>query len=540
MSFSTSQLPDFLLQSLQRMGVTTPTNVQKEAIPSITDGRDGLITAHTGSGKTLAYLIPTITKIVEDSQKSVLVLAPTRELATQIGNVARDCVNGSKIKVAVLVGGQAMHVQLRQLSKKPRMIIGTPGRVFDHIKRKSFDPSQTGCFVLDEVDRMLDLGFSVQIADIEDTLPKERQTLMFSATLPSQTMKIANRYLKDFVRISDGSLNAPPPEIDHSSEKIMPSEKFSSLMSQLESREGSVVVFVNKKFEAKKIALRLQTKGHNADSIHGDLRQSVRDRVIRNFRRQKTRIMVGTDVVARGLDVDHVRHVINYDLPMCPEDYLHRIGRTGRAGETGSAFSMIAPQENSKWRAIQRLIDPEKAKQEEKEFSPGAGRRRFSKRPNQGSWGRRGKNSFSSRSSKGGGFSRGRSSDGEFSERRSFSKRPSRDGDSFGGRSRSSGEGRSSFEERSFGGRGSGGGSFGGRSRSSGEGRSFEERSFGGRRGSRDDSFGRGFSRDGGSEDRRFGNSGKKGRSGGPSSFKKGKKKSNAGKFQPRISEKSF
>lgn len=432
MSFFSSRVPSFLLQSLQRMGVETPTNIQEEAIPKLLDGSDGLITAQTGSGKTLAYLVPAISKVIEEQNRSVLVLAPTRELATQIGSVAIKCASGSNIKVAVLVGGQPMGHQLRQLSKKPRLIVGTPGRVFDHIERRTFNANSIGCFVLDEVDRMLDLGFSVQIADIEKNLPKNRQTLMFSATLPPQTTRIADRYLsKDFVRISGGSLNEPPREIDHTSKKMMPSEKFESLISELDNREGSVVVFVNKKFEARKIALRLKDKGHQADSIHGDLRQSARDRVLRNFRRQKTRVMVGTDVVARGLDVDHVKHVINYDLPMCPEDYLHRIGRTGRAGESGSAFSMISPDENLKWRAIQRLIDPEQYKKD-KEAAGGS----FSRRPGRGGgsgrgFGGQGGGRFGKKRSFGSfkkGFGGKRSSDGRGERSRSFD----RSEDSFG------------------------------------------------------------------------------------------------------------
>ncbi len=354
-------LPNFLKNSLKSMGIDALTEVQRLAIPSILDGKDSLVSSHTGSGKTLAYLIPIIVRIAEDfdSKTPTLILAPTRELASQIGYVARKCVKGSTIKVALLIGGQPITSQFRQLSENPRIIVGTPGRVNDHIAQKTFDPTCVDCFVLDEVDRMLDMGFCPQIQAIESLMSKRRQTLMLSATLLPRTMSFIKKcFHGDFLSINDGSANKIAPKIDHSSEKVSPCNKFDRLVKQLEKREGSVLVFVNKKLEAKRLAVRLRASGYSADSIHGDLRQSARDRVVRMFRQQKTRIIVGTDVIARGLDVSHVRHVINYDLPVCPEDYLHRIGRTGRAGEPGSAFSMIAPQEGKKWLSIKRLVDP--------------------------------------------------------------------------------------------------------------------------------------------------------------------------------------
>jgi superfamily II DNA/RNA helicase len=308
------------------------------------------------------------------------------------------------LRVANLIGGQSMGIQLRQLQRNPQIIIGTPGRIYDHLQRKTLNLDTVVYFVLDEMDRMLDLGFSQQIEEIELYLPKERQTLLFSATLPNKTLKQVKRYLSaDFVRINDGQPNQPAPKIEHHFENVAGAEKFKNLLGQLEQREGTVVVFVNRKIDAQRLALRLKESGQCADSIHGDLRQNVRDRIMQRFRDQKFRIMVGTDVVARGLDVSHIRHVINYDLPMCPEDYLHRIGRTGRAGQCGSAFSLVGPQDQIKWRAIQRLLNPRSTD-------------RIDDEEDSGSFAPRRRPPFSPRSSSG----RGRSSN-PFGQKSSFS-----------------------------------------------------------------------------------------------------------------------
>jgi superfamily II DNA/RNA helicase len=430
MSLFTSGLPSFLLQSLKRIGIDTPTNIQSQAIPVILDGKDALITAHTGSGKTLAYLIPKIIGIANGCKRKILILAPTRELSTQIGNVAKSCLADSQIKVANLIGGQSMVIQLKQLTRQPQIIIGTPGRVLDHLERKSLRLDDVGCFILDEVDRMLDLGFSSQIEQIEKKLPQVRQNLMFSATLPAKTVKLVEKYLKDYVRIDDGQVNKPAPKIEHSFEKIAHQAKFQTLIEQLTLREGAVLIFVNRKIDAQKVSDRLRDEGLSADSIHGDLRQGVRDRIIQKFRDQKIRIMVGTDVVARGLDVSHIRHVINYDLPICPEDYLHRIGRTGRAGEAGSAFSMVSPQDGLKLRAIQRLLNPELSGQDEEA------------RTGYGSSRRRSSDSFRSNRSNSSSYSSNR----RFTDRSSSSEgRRSFDRSGFSGSPRF---GRSSTEER--------------------------------------------------------------------------------------------
>lgn len=426
MSLFTSGLPNFLLQSLKRIGIDTPTDIQGQAIPVILDGKDALITAHTGSGKTLAYLVPKIVGLANGTTKKILVLAPTRELSTQIYNVAKSIINDSQIRVANLIGGQSIVVQLKQLSRSPQIIIGTPGRVFDHLQRRSVKIDDVDCFILDEVDRMLDLGFSQQIEQIELKLPRERQNLMFSATLPFRTVKLVEKYLKDYVRITDGHMNKPAPKIDHTFEKISHHDKFQKLIDQLTAREGTVLIFVNRKIDAERVSIKLREEGLSVDSIHGDLRQGVRDRIIQKFRDQKIRIMVGTDVVARGLDVSHVRHVINYDLPICPEDYLHRIGRTGRAGETGSAFSMVSPQDSLKLRAIQRLLNPGETGSQEDSESPrsfggrGGGSRGGGSRSFRGNGSRNGASSFSSFSS-----NRDRR-DRDFAPRNSYSNSPER------------------------------------------------------------------------------------------------------------------
>ena len=212
--------------------------------------------------------------------------------------------------------------------------------------------------VMDETDRMLDMGFSVQIEKIMKFMAKSRQTLLFSATLPSTIIRIAERYLKNPVRVSVDAPSSVATNIEQETLYISEGEKYTTLVEELNAREGSIIIFVKTKHGTEKMATKLSKAGHSADAIHGDLRQNKRDQVIASFRKEKYRILVATDVAARGLDIPHIEHVINYDLPQCPEDYIHRIGRTARAGATGSALSLITPADRIKWNAIECLLDP--------------------------------------------------------------------------------------------------------------------------------------------------------------------------------------
>ena len=301
-----------------------------------------------------------INKLIKDKNAMALIICPTRELASQVMQTVTK-LNSKEINInsALLIGGESMQKQLRQLTKRTRIIVGTPGRINDHIERKSLKLYKVTYLVLDETDRMLDMGFTPQIELILRHIPKSHQTLLFSATLPDDILKISEKYLKNPERVSVGSVSTPIEKIKQETFQITPDKKYHELINQLVERSGSILVFVKTKHGADKIVKRLKYDGHSADAIHGNLRQSKRDRVIRGFRSGKSRILVATDVAARGLDIPLIQHVINYDLPQVPEDYIHRIGRTGRAGKEGSAMTFLTNHDYSMWRSIQKLIDPD-------------------------------------------------------------------------------------------------------------------------------------------------------------------------------------
>ena len=348
-------LSEELIIALETMNITEPTEIQKQSIPIAMIGSDILASSQTGSGKTLAYLLPVIDSFIKN-KTTALILVPTRELATQIYSTLNKVTRYYKINSAVLIGGEPMPKQFMQLKKNPKVIIGTPGRIIDHLNRGSLKIDRIGITVLDEMDRMLDMGMKEQLEEINKFLPEKRQFLMFSATMPKHIITLSQKYLNNPVRITVGANNKAAAEIKQESIHISDKEKFSELTKQLDSREGSVIIFVKTRRSADQLAKMLKCENHKAEAIHGDLSQRQRERVILSFRKSNHRIMVATDVAARGLDIPHTQHVINYDLPMCPEDYLHRIGRTGRAGATGHALSFISPDDVIRWRAIDRLV----------------------------------------------------------------------------------------------------------------------------------------------------------------------------------------
>lgn len=352
-------LSPILAETLAKMNYTTPTPIQAQAIPLALKGRDIMGSAQTGTGKTAAFAIPLVEALLQDPKKHALVLTPTRELGKQIMDIMHQLIgHKSGIKTAFLIGGEPMSRQFNQLRARARLIVGTPGRVNDHLQRGSLELDNTRFLVLDETDRMLDMGFSVQIDRIVKHLPKDRQSLMFSATLPANIMKMSENYQNNPERIAVGSTITPAKNIKQEIIRLSNEDKYRTLTQELESRGGSVIVFVKTKHGADRLAKKLCQEDFKADAIHGDLRQSRRDRVIVNFRKKAFRILVATDVVARGLDIPHIEHVINYDLPQVPEDYIHRIGRTARAGAVGSSLCMITPQDGRKWHAIEMLMDP--------------------------------------------------------------------------------------------------------------------------------------------------------------------------------------
>jgi superfamily II DNA/RNA helicase len=358
-NFSELGLPQTLLHALEKMQFAKPTPIQSAAIPLALKKRDLLASAQTGTGKTAAFGIPLIVHLMTNKNSGAIVMTPTRELAAQVlAAIQKMLPESSQIKTALLIGGESMYRQLQQLRARPRIVVGTPGRINDHLQQGSLNLSATDFLVLDETDRMLDMGFEVQIDKIVRRLPPQRQTLLFSATLPPHIVKIANRYQNNPERIAVGSTNAPISRIQQELIHLPAGEKYNKLLEQLQARQGSIIVFVKTKRGADRLAIKLNAAKHSAEAIHGNLNQNKRTRVIQSFRDKKHRIMVATDVAARGLDIPHIEHVINYDLPQQAEDYIHRIGRTARAGAEGSAVCFITPEDRDLWSDIHFLMNP--------------------------------------------------------------------------------------------------------------------------------------------------------------------------------------
>jgi superfamily II DNA/RNA helicase len=358
-NFERFGLSETISKSLAKMDYKEPTPIQEKAIPLAMQGRDILGSAQTGTGKTAAFSIPLIESVLRSSKGCALVLTPTRELAKQVLEVIHQLLGyQSHVKTAFIIGGEPMGKQLSQLRARPRIIVGTPGRINDHLDRGSLMLNDTSFLVLDETDRMLDMGFGVQLDRILKFLPAKRQTLMFSATLPEGIIRLSSKYLSNPERVSMGATNVIANNIQQDIIRIEQDKKYMELLSQLQQRAGSVIVFVKTKHNADRMAKNLCRDGHKADALHGDLRQNKRTSVMNGFRNKGFRILVATDIAARGLDVPHIEHVINYDLPQVAEDYIHRMGRTARAGAQGSAVCFVSPQDGRKWHAIERLINP--------------------------------------------------------------------------------------------------------------------------------------------------------------------------------------
>ena len=352
-NFEALGLPETMLPALEAINFTIPTPIQAQAIPVAMEGHDILGSAQTGTGKTGAFAIPMIAHLLACPASSALILLPTRELARQVLDAADKMLgNRQKILSALLIGGDSMIKQLQQLKKKPRIIVGTPGRINDHLRQRTLKLDETDFLVLDETDRMLDMGFGAQLEQIAKYLPAARQTLMFSATLPANIISLSRKYLNNPVRIAVGATTAPAANIRQELIKTTDAAKYGELINQLQNREGSVLVFVKTKYGAERLAQKLAKENQAADAIHGDLRQSRREKVIAGFRQRKFRVLVATDIAARGLDIPHIESVINYDLPQCPEDYIHRIGRTARAGAAGTAVNLLTPKDASRWKEI--------------------------------------------------------------------------------------------------------------------------------------------------------------------------------------------
>lgn len=343
--FSDLDIPEPLSRALRKMKFIEPTPIQAQSIPSGLKGKDILGIAQTGTGKTGAFGIPLLTTLYYDPQIIALVLAPTRELAAQIHKVMRQMTDGMKMYGTLLVGGESFRKQKEDLDEGIDYIIATPGRLIDHLQRKTVRLDRVGILVLDEVDRMLDMGFLPQVRTIMRHIPEKRQTLIFSATLPDEITKLANSYLHDPVRITIGNSSKPGEQIRQETIETTHAGKTDLLLKELQARDGRVLVFTRTKERAERIATIVHRAGIDVVLLHGGRSQGQRKQALEGFRRGKPRIMVATDLAGRGIDIPDIEHVINYDLPGTREDYIHRIGRTGRWGKTGVAVTFVTPED---------------------------------------------------------------------------------------------------------------------------------------------------------------------------------------------------
>jgi superfamily II DNA/RNA helicase len=356
--FSGFRLPKPILKSLERLSFTTPTPIQEAAIPIVMSGGDVIACAETGSGKTAAYSVPIVARLLDQAPSSkALILVPTRELAQQVFQFWSDLTRSIPgFRAAVVVGGASLHQQARVLRGKPRVLIATPGRLVDHLKRGSTRLDGVVELVLDEADRMLDMGFSPQLRQIRQYLKGPRQTLLFSATWASSLEELAGQYVQNPQRIQVGRQSQAAVNVKQSMVETTVKAKSEDLLDQLNQCDGSVMVFTKTKIRADKVTQYLASFGVKVGHIHGGRSQGQRNAALRMFKAGSTQVLVATDLVARGIDIPSVSHVINYDLPQAPEDYIHRIGRTGRAGASGHAISMLTPEDHSKWRDILGLL----------------------------------------------------------------------------------------------------------------------------------------------------------------------------------------
>ncbi len=356
--FSQFSLSPALMARLDANKFEIPTPVQIGCIPPALEGRDVLATAQTGTGKTLGYLIP----IVEMMQKAegkgaqALIVLPTRELAMQVEQAFRSVRSNSLQTVALVVGGLAERSQLEAIRRGARLIVATPGRLEDFLKRKMVRLDGVKILVLDEVDRMLDMGFQPAIARIAATLPAVRQTLCYSATLEGSVKEVARKYLNDPVRVEIGSVLKPSENVELRTFEVEPDKKQELLEHLLGSEEGSFLVFVRTKHGADRVARRLTRSGWSATQIHGDRTQAQRNSALRSFSEGRHRVLVATDVAARGIDVANVAQVVNFDMPKMAEDFVHRVGRTGRASAHGIASTFAGPAERNDLRKIERAL----------------------------------------------------------------------------------------------------------------------------------------------------------------------------------------
>ncbi len=358
-TFSELTLSAALDKNLARNGFKEPTPVQAQAIPPQMEGRDVVVTAQTGTGKTLAFVLPLIEQLSAHKGKGgveALILTPTRELALQIDEAFRLLAAGTGLRSAVVVGGMSEQPQLRAIRQGARVVVATPGRLSDYLGRKLVSLAGVRLLVLDEADRMLDMGFLPTIEEILAMLPAERRTAFFSATQDPTVVHLIKRMLKDPVRVAIGSTTKPAEHVDLRVYEVEQDRKLGLLERMLSEEKGTFLVFARTKHGVDRLAKQLKFHGANAARIHGDRTQSQRNQALRGFQQGDYRVLVATDVAARGIHVEGIAHVVNYDLPQMPEDFIHRVGRTGRAGARGTATTFGTRQERGAIVRIERML----------------------------------------------------------------------------------------------------------------------------------------------------------------------------------------
>jgi ATP-dependent RNA helicase RhlE len=358
MNFSQLGLQPALVRGCESQGYTEPTPIQRQAIPVVLSGSDLIGCAETGTGKTAAFLLPILQRMMERPRPGirVLILAPTRELVSQIEESYRQHAPKGSPRCASIIGGASMEQQRQALRRGVGLIVATPGRLIDHLERGSINLAQIEVLVLDEADRMLDMGFWPAISKVISQLPVKRQTLLFSATMSPDIEKLARSTMKSPQLVEVSPRGHAPLTVAQAAYPVATESKTALLLDLLErERFERVLVFTRTRRGAERLSHILTARAHSANRIHADRTQSQRESALRGFRDGRTRVLVATDIAARGLDIDSVSHVINYDVPAQPEDYVHRIGRTGRAGNTGRAITLVTPVDETSMRAIERL-----------------------------------------------------------------------------------------------------------------------------------------------------------------------------------------
>ena len=357
-TFETLGLSEVVQRAVSDAGYRTPTPIQREAIPLILKGRDVIGLAQTGTGKTAAFTLPLVNQLIGGPRRTrAVVLTPTRELCVQVEESIHKYAKHSQLAVAPIYGGVPLDPQQKALRDGVDVIVATPGRLIDHLERQNLVFDDMEFLVLDEADRMLDMGFAPQISRLVGEMPKYRQTLLFSATMPPEVEVLARKYMRKPLVVQIGRRSAAAQTVTHAVYPV-PRERKSALLAHLlkDGQLDSVLVFARTKIGADRVVRHLEDEGIEATAMHGDKAQAQRTKALADFKAGKIRVLVATDIAQRGLDISHITHVISYDVPQQPEDYVHRIGRTGRAQKEGDAFTFMAPDEIAMVRRIESVI----------------------------------------------------------------------------------------------------------------------------------------------------------------------------------------